>query len=95
MSNYFDELLQSSATTAATRAAIEKRPKAVPDSPLFFSADEFALFAQICARLGAPDLGEIIAAEFDERLFKGKGNGWRYAELPEDGAAIRLFIGAL
>ena len=95
MSNYFDELLQSSATTQPTREALEKRPMPVPASPQFFSVEEFKLFAQICARLGAPDLGDVTAAEFDERLAKGKGNGWRFAELPEDGAAIRIFIQAL
>ena len=95
MSTYFDELLQSSATTPATRAALQKRPMPVPESPQFFTVDEFNLFSQICARLGAPDLGAVIAAEFDERLAHGKGNGWRFAELPEDGAAMRIFIQAL
>ena len=95
MSSYFDQLLQSSATTSATRAAIEQRPMAIPAQPKFFSPEEFELFSQICARLGAPELGAVTAAEFDERLANGKGNGWRYAELPEDGAAIRLFIGAI
>ena len=95
MSTYFDELLQSSATTPATRKALEKRPMPVPESPQFFTVDEFNLFAQICAHLGAPNLGGVIAAEFDERLANGKGNGWRFAELPEDGAAIRIFIQAL
>ena len=40
-------------------------------------------------------MGELIASEFDARLFKGKGNGWRFAALPADGEAIRLFIGAI
>ena len=95
MSSYFDELLQSPATTQPTRDALNQRPMAVPDAPKFFTADEFELFSQICARLGAPELGKVTAAEFDERLHKGRGNGWRFAELPEDGAAIRIFIGAL
>ena len=95
MSSYFDELLQSTATTAATRKTLQNRPMPVPAHPQFFSPDEFALFSQICARLGAPDLGEVIAAEFDERLAHGKGNGWRFAELPEDGTAMRIFINAL
>ena len=95
MSSYFDQLLQSSATTQPTREALEKRPMAVPDAPQFFSSDEFEMFSQICGRLGAPDLGAVIAAEFDERLAKGKGNGWRFAELPEDGKAMQIFIAAL
>ena len=95
MNPYFDALLQSPATTPATREAIEKRPAPVPDAPQFFSADEFEVFSQICGRLGDPELGAVIAAEFDGRLARGKGNGWRFAALPEDGAAIRLFIGAL
>ena len=95
MNPYFDALLASPATTAPTRAALEKRPMAVPDAPQFFTPDEFELFGQICARLGEPEFGGVIAAEFDGRLAKGKGNGWRFAALPEDGAALRIFIGAL
>lgn len=94
MSNYFDELLHSPATTRPTREAIEKRGAQTPQPAQFFS-DDFPLFQQICERLGDPKMGALIASEIDGRISKGKGNGWRFAELPEDGAAIRLFIRAL
>ena len=95
MASYFDQLLQSPATTQPTRDALQKRPAAVPASPQFFTPDEFHTFAQICDRLGDPSLGAVIAAEFDQRLAQGKGNGWRFAALPEDGRALQLFIQAL
>ena len=94
MSNYFDELLHSTATAAPTRAALEKREAQTPQPAQFFG-DDFPIFQQICERLGDPKFGALIASEIDARISHGKGNGWRFAELPEDGAAIRLFIQAL
>ena len=88
MSNYFDELFQSTATATPTRAAIEKR-EAQTSQPTQFFGDDFPLFQQICERLGDPKLGALIASEIDIRLANGKGNGWRFAELPQDGAAMR------
>jgi hypothetical protein len=61
----------------------------------FFSIDEARLLEALCdCALPQPDRPEAqripIAPWIDERLYKGKGPGYRYENMPEDRQAYRL-----
>jgi len=94
--DYFLDLLVSEATTLATRAALQARLSDHPnETPLYLSPENYATLRLVCARLTEAATGDIIASEIDARLHKGGGNGWRFAELPEDGEALALVLAAL
>ena len=95
MDLYFDQLLASPAVSAPTRKALQERAALVPQNPRFFDSSDYATLISLCQTLADPDLGELIAWQIDERLQKGTGNGWRFADLPADGEAIPLFLQAL
>ncbi len=87
-------LLESAFVTTPTRRAIAQRSaRDHTGEPLFFTSHEMALLRAVCARLIAAD--ELtahldIAGEIDDRLHRGAGDGWRYADLPRDTDAYRL-----
>lgn len=82
-----DALIAGDAVTGPTRAALAMRG-VVTDQPAYFADAKFALLAAVVTRLAPwPDLGPAIATAIDARLAAGKGNGWRFADLPADGAA--------
>jgi len=94
--DYFLDLLASEATTPATRDALQGRLNAHPsEMPVYLSPENYATLRLVCARLTEAATGDIIASNIDARLKEGGGNGWRFAELPEDGDAISLVLGAL
>jgi len=94
--DYFLDLLASDATTPATRDALQARLNSHPnETPLYLSPANYATLRLVCGRLTEAATGDIIASNIDARLKEGGGNGWRYAELPEDGAAIALVLAAL
>ncbi len=95
MTDFFQQLLQSPATTPATRKAIEIRAAFIETPPQFFSENEFLNLKAFCQRVTLSEVSGVIASQIDNRLFRGHGNGWRYADLPEDGTAIRQFLTAL
>ncbi len=95
MNPTFDQLLASSAVSNATRQVLEERAALSPQAPQFFGASDFETMVSVCQTLADPDLGELIASQIDQRLAKGSGNGWRFADLPEDGSAISQFLQAL
>ncbi|MCU7730280.1 gluconate 2-dehydrogenase subunit 3 family protein [Actinoplanes sp. KI2] len=63
----------------------------------FFTPEEQAVAAVLCDRL----LGQrgddriAVAAMIDARLAEAQTDGWRYADLPEDGQAWRATLAAL
>lgn len=95
MDSFFSQLLSSPAVTEPTRRALQERADIAGGEPKFFSATDYQLLQSACGAMSDVSLQANIAAQIDERLFQGTGNGWRYAELPGDGEAIRLFLGAL
>jgi hypothetical protein len=76
-----------------------------PPDPRFFTPDEQAIATALCARLlgqgrgpdGGPGGGPPVPvmAMIDARLAEKETDGWRYADLPEDGQAWRDTLAAL
>lgn len=94
--DYFLDLLASPATTPATRAALTQRLGERPgENPLYFSPADYGTLRLVCACLTEDATGDLIASGIDARLDKGETNGWRYDELPDDGSAMAIFLGAL
>jgi hypothetical protein len=63
----------------------------------FFSPDEQAIATMLCDRLlGQHGDDRIpVAAMIDARLAESQTDGWRYADMPEDGQAWRDSLAAL
>ena len=91
-------LLETEFVTPATRAALEARLQRVETPGRFFSEAETATLRAVCARLiPQPERAAPIeiAWHIDARLAQGKGNGWRYDALPNDGQAFRAGLRGL
>ena len=90
-------LLASEHVTGVTRAALEARLMEAEHPPRFLAAAEFATLAGVCKRLLPQDnVGRRpIASLIDTRLADGRTDGWRYAELPNDGEAFRAGLAAI
>lgn len=76
---------------AQTRAVVEQRLHVIPDRR-FFTEDEWALLAAICARLvPQPDRAEPvpIVPWIDQSLLDGKGEGFRHDGMPPIAEAWR------
>ena len=87
-------LLESAFVTTPTRRAIAQRSaRDHAGKPLFLTPQELAILRAVCSRLvptdELPDHTDI-AGEIDDRLHRGAGDGWRYADLPRDTDAYRL-----
>jgi len=86
-------LLATEAVTAPTRRALQARLDAEPPrSPSFFDEAGYADLGAVCARLipqGERSRPVPLAAAIDARLAEGRGDGWRYDIMPEDGEAYR------
>ncbi len=95
MDSYFARLLASLAVSKPTRQVLQERAELSPQAPQFFGAEDFQTLTLVCQTLADADLSALIASQIDQRLRAGSGNGWRFADLPADGAAISLFLGAL
>jgi gluconate 2-dehydrogenase gamma chain len=88
------ELLATDAVSEPTRQVLCDRlnTSVVADGEFFDSAALKTLRA-ICARLIPQSVaGDVIdiAGAIDRRLAGGRGNGWRYDVLPEDGKTYRI-----
>jgi gluconate 2-dehydrogenase gamma chain len=90
-------LLTTEHVSPATRAALTDRLEASrqPYTPTFFTKPEFTLLRAVCARLTGPD--ELaatvdVARSIDQRLSSGDGDGWRFADFPDDRLAWRLAL---
>jgi hypothetical protein len=81
-----------------TREIVGKRLRQVPDRR-FFSEAEWDILAAVCDRLvPQPDRPEApvpIVPFIDEKLFKNRGDGYRYQELPPQRDAWRQGIAAI
>jgi hypothetical protein len=80
----------------ATAAAVESR-LGPPPSPRFFSpAEEAAATALLNLILGQDTEPRVpVTAMVDARLAEAQTDGWRYADMPEDGQAWRDTLACL
>ena len=81
----------------ATRRAIDHR-LALPGEPRFFTEAEWQTLVAVCDRiLPQPrDRPPVpLAAMVDDKLLSGRTDGFRYAELPQQGEAWRRGLAAL
>lgn len=91
-------LLDSPFVSSATRSALLERLQPTTKSPGYFSGPEFTLLQAVALRLAGPmpAAGPIdMASPIDERLIKGKSNGWRYDDMPADGDAYKLGLAGI
>jgi hypothetical protein len=82
-----------------TRQLVLDRIRQMP-ARTFFSAEEFATLEAVCQRLlpqedRPAELHIPVAPFIDQRLAQGKGDGYRYAEMPWDDAAYRRGIAGI
>jgi hypothetical protein len=92
----FDVLAQHRHWDAVTAGVVLERVSNVRDFR-FFTPDEQAVATVLCDRLlGQRGDDRIpIAAMIDARLAEAQTDGWRYADMPEDGRAWRDTLAAL
>ncbi|MDA8322003.1 MAG: gluconate 2-dehydrogenase subunit 3 family protein [Actinomycetota bacterium] len=92
----FDAAAQAPHWDQVTAETVLRR-LAPPPPPKFFTADEAAtaeaLVDQLLAQEGDPKIP--LMEMIDARLAAGETDGWRYADLPEDGQAWRDSLAAL
>lgn len=92
----FDVLGQRAYWDAATDAVLARR-QAVTGPQGFFSAPERRTATVLLTRLLdlAPDDPVPVVALVESRLATGSTDGWRYADLPDDGPAWHASLAAL
>jgi hypothetical protein len=92
----FDVLEQRKHWDPVTAGVVLERVSNVRDFR-FFTPDEQAIATVLCDRLlGQSGDGRIpVAAMIDARLAEAQTDGWRYADMPEDGQAWRDTLAAL
>ena len=92
----FDVLGQSEHWDRATRQVVFARLED-RHGPIFFTGEEFATAERLCDLLldqhAEPKVP--VADMVDARLAEGSTDGWRYADLPEDGQAWRQIAAGL
>ncbi|MCY7421550.1 MAG: gluconate 2-dehydrogenase subunit 3 family protein [Chitinophagaceae bacterium] len=85
-------LMQTDNVTANTRNVLQNRiDRKYKIEPEFFDAEIFQILRAVCMRLIPqinPDRMVDLAGCLDGILAEGKGNGWRYDAMPEDGKAF-------
>ncbi|HEX5200161.1 MAG TPA: hypothetical protein VFW27_09490, partial [Actinoplanes sp.] len=86
----FDVLDQQKHWDPVTAGVVLERISNVRDFR-FFTPDEQAVATVLCDRLLGQDGDDRIplAAMIDARLAEAQTDGWRYADMPEDGQAWR------
>lgn len=80
-----------------TREVVDKR-LAVPREPRFFTRAEWLILQAVCDRIVPQPVGREpvpLAAYVDQKMFERKLDGYRHAELPEQGEAWRRGLAAL
>lgn len=92
----FDALAQQRHWDPVTAGVVLERVSNVRDFR-FFTPDEQAIATVLCDRLlgQSGDARIPIAAMIDARLAEAQTDGWRYADMPEDGQAWRDTLAAL
>ncbi|MGI4862487.1 MAG: gluconate 2-dehydrogenase subunit 3 family protein [Janthinobacterium lividum] len=98
----FQELLPTDHVSAATRAALTQRLdatfSAAPYEPQFFAPATYQLLQAVATRLFPQPERPVpipVAPAVDERLAKGKSDGWRYDALPPDRETYRMGLGGI
>ena len=95
----FDATAQSRRWDAVTAGVVSGRLGMPPDIRFFTPAQEAiatALCDQLLGQAGEPDALEVpVVAMIDARLAEQQTDGWRYADLPEDGQAWQETLGYL
>ncbi len=92
----YAELIASKRVNSRLREALAERATA-PDpayEPEVLDPVELAILRAVFHRI-VPVPGLDLAAKLDARLAEGGGDGWRFAKLPEDGAAYRAALRTL
>jgi hypothetical protein len=92
----FDATKQWRHWDPATAGTVMKRLG--PPPPIrYFTPDEQATATALCDRLLdlEPDCPVPVVAMIDARLAEGETDGWRYADMPEDGGAWRVSLAGL
>ena len=92
----FDVASQAEHWDPVTAGVVLSRLGMPPDLR-FFSPDEEAIATALCDQLlGQRDDPKVpIVNLIDARLAEQETDGWRYADMPEDGVAWRLSLAAL
>jgi Gluconate 2-dehydrogenase subunit 3 len=95
----YSTLVQQDAWDEATRTLVTGRVRA-KELVRFFSADEVKILQAVIDRLlpqddRIPGRRIPILPAIDERLYKGKLNGFRYENMPPDQEAYRLGVKAI
>jgi gluconate 2-dehydrogenase gamma chain len=98
----FKELLPTDHLSAVTRAVLTQRladtDQAATYEPQFFAPETYQLLVAVAARLFPQPERPVpipLAPSVDDRLAKGKSDGWRYDALPPDREAYRLGLGGI
>lgn len=92
----FDAAAQWKHWDPATAGAVLARLG--PPQPIrYFTPEQHAIAETLCARLLAlePDCPVSVVAMIDARLAEQETDGWRYADMPEDGEAWRISLAGL
>lgn len=91
-------LIASARTSRRTRGILARRALADDPSyvPRILTPDALQTLRAVAARV-VPQVGPAIdlAARLDAQLAAGSGDGWRNADLPEDGQAYALALASL
>jgi hypothetical protein len=92
----FDTLAEADAWDDVTRAVVSSRVDSVPHI-VFFSDSETRTARVLLDRLlDQADESRVPVVEFiDARLAAGEGDGYRYADMPDDATAWRRSLAAL
>jgi hypothetical protein len=95
----YDTLSQQAFWDEATRRVVLARVRTTPPVR-FFTGEEVSLLQAICDRLlpqeDRDDEHRIPIVPFiDDRLFSGRGDGYRYDQMPPDPDAYRLGLPAI
>lgn len=91
-------VLATEHVTSATAAALNKRLASPEPFAPVLDAAEAALLRAVCDRLiPQPDRAAPIdiADDLHRKLARGAGNGWRFAALPDDVAALRAGLAGI
>ena len=98
----FAELLPTDHVSAATRAALVERLSAAERAPAyepqFLAPETLQLLVAVAARLFPQPERPVpipLASAVDQRLAKGRADGWRYDALPPDREAYKMGLGGI
>jgi pimeloyl-ACP methyl ester carboxylesterase len=86
-------LIESDQVSEPTRLVLLKRAAPI-EGPRALNAEQLEMLRAVLQRV-LPQPGIDLAERLDRQLAAGKGDGWRYAELPPDAEAYRQALNEL